>query len=394
MSPIHFLKIIFLLLSSTSFLCCSKQIKKTNTTINKQLPVVFKNEITIAVGGDWSDKWGKNGATEKSLAIGAKHDVILMAGDLSYSGKDGDFDYNIQNAKNWSAKVNTIVKDTPILFVAGDHDSKNQDGDILTYAKELNYPNGKNGVLSPTGKLPGYNYEGKYPYLWYNDIIEGDIKVRIVGTSSAFQETESEPKSMQKYLKHTYAIGGDNYEWIEAVYADAKSKDYWILHLNHLPWIDMGKNQSFVNSQGLIDLASTYGVNILMTGSSHNIWRTKPLKINDNCPSISLTKNATGANPACVGNIGNTNYKKSDGLIQTHVGVAGKTSAISLKKYPDACNPKADGEVMHYAAQGTCLTSAITGIVSLKITNKKLSGQFIKTDGSIFKPYSFVLEKE
>ena len=49
---------------------------------------------------------------------------------------------------------------------------------------------------------------------------------------------------------------------------------------------------------------------------------------------------------------------------------------------------------MHYAAQGTCLTSAITGIVSLKITNKKLSGQFIKTDGSIFKPYSFVLEKE
>lgn len=155
----------------------------------------------------------------------------------------------------------------------------------------------------------------------------------------------------------------------------------------------MGKNQSFVDSQGLINLASTYGVNILMTGSSHNIWRTKPLKLRDNCSSIALTTNADGANAACVGNTDNHYYKKTDGLIQTHVGVAGKTSAISLKKYPDACNANKDGEVKYYAAEGTCVTSAITGVVSLKITKERLSGKFIKIDGSIFKPYSFFVDK-
>ena len=354
-----------------------------------------ENEISIVVGGDWDDKWGDSGVTQQSLSIGASHDVILMAGDLSYAGIDGDFKYNIQNAKNWAAKVNAIVGKTPVLFVAGDHDSRKQDGDIMTYANALNYPDGTDGVMPPTGKLAGLDYEGKYPYLWFNDIIDGDVKVRIVGTSSAFQETSYEPTSMHKYLVNTYAAGSENYKWIEAVYADARDKGYWILHLNHLPWIDMGKNQSFADSQDLIDLASTYGVNILITGSSHNIWRTKPLKIDaDRCPTIALTTDAQGANPACVGNHGNTHYKKSDGLIQTHDGVAGKTNAFDLEKYPDACDPKVDGEVMYYAADGTCVTSAITGIVSLRITEKSLSGEFIKTDGSVFVPYTFVVERD
>ena len=157
-----------------------------------------RNEITIAAGGDWDDLWGDSGATQQSLSIGAAHDVILMAGDLSYAGKDGDVTYNIQNAKDWAANVNAIVGGTPVLFVAGDHDSSNQDGDIMTYANALNYPDGTGGVMPPTGKLAGFDYEGKYPYLWFSDIIDGDVKVRIVGTSSAFQETPYEPISMQK----------------------------------------------------------------------------------------------------------------------------------------------------------------------------------------------------
>ena len=132
-----------------------------------------------------------------------------------------------------------------------------------------------------------------------------------------------------------------------------------------------------------------------MTGSSHNIWRTKPLRINqDDCPSITLTTHADGANPGCVGNHGNTYYKKSEGLIQAHAGVAGKTSAFNLKKYPDACDPKADGEVMHYAADDTCVTKAITGVVSLEITQTMLSGKFIQTDGKVFEPYKFVVKRD
>ena len=155
----------------------------------------------------------------------------------------------------------------------------------------------------------------------------------------------------------------------------------------------MGKNQSFIDSQGMIDLASKYGVNVLLTASSHNIWRTKPLKTNDDtCTSIALTTTSLGANANCVGNHDNKTYKKSDGLIQAHVGVAGKTSALNTNKYPDACDPNADGEVRHYLAEGTCIKTAITGIVSLTITKKSLRGDFLKTDGSLFKPYSFVIE--
>ena len=185
------LKTLFFLFSITSISYCYSQ-KHNNT-------------ITIAAGGDWDDHWGKNGATQKSLELASKHDLILMVGDLSYAGIDNNLSYNIQNAINWSQKANNIAKKTPILFVGGDHDSNNQDGDILTYAKHLNGPNGNNGVLAPTGLIKNHKHEGKYPYLWYSDIIKGDNKVRIVGTSSAFQETECEPQKMHKYLKYTYA---------------------------------------------------------------------------------------------------------------------------------------------------------------------------------------------
>lgn len=384
-------KVIIYAICFFTFYSCSVIGRKGSESKN-----VDKSEvISIVVGGDWDDKWGPNGATELSLKKGSSSDLILMLGDLSYDGIDNDFSYNIQNAKQWATKANTVVGDTPILFVAGDHDSKSQDGDIMTYAKSLNYPTEKKAVSKPKGKLLGHSYEGKYPYLWFNDIVKGDSKVRVVATSVAFQESKTEPLEVQKYLKSQYAVGSDNYNWVEAVYADAQKKGYWIIHINHLPWIDMGKNQSFKDSQGMIDLASKYNVNVLLTASSHNVWRTKPLKVNKTtCPTIALTTSSSGANPNCVGNQDNKRYKKTDGLIQAHVGVAGKTSAISLKKYPDACDPESDGEVKHYVADNTCVTDAITGVVTLTIEKNYLKGDFVKIDGSLFEPYSFIIEKE
>ena len=378
---------------SVIIICTLYSFSMVKKNISSSNDIVSSESITIAIGGDWDDKWGPDGATELNLKKGSSHDLILMLGDLSYDGIDNDFNYNIQNAKNWASKANKVVGNTPMLFVAGDHDSKSQDGDIMTYAETLNFPDGKKAVHPPTGKLLGHHYEGKYPYLWFNDIVKGENKVRIVATSVAFQESNTEPTEMQKYLKFQYAVGSENYKWVEAVYADAQEKGYWIIHINHLPWIDMGKNQSFVDSQGMIDLASKYNVNVLLTASSHNIWRTKPLKINETtCTSIALTTSASGANPNCVGNQNNKIYKKTDGLIQAHVGVAGKTSGLNLEKYPDACDPNTDGEVRHYLADSTCVTDAITGIVTLTIKKEYLSGDFLKTDGSLFEPYSFIIK--
>ncbi|WP_405266590.1 metallophosphoesterase [Cellulophaga sp. Ld12] len=378
----------FILLCTLSTCLTSKK-----NSLSK-VPTNPSEVITIAVGGDWDDQWGPNGATTLSLTKGASHDLILMLGDLSYDGIDHNYEYNRNNARKWASKANKIAGTTPMLFVAGDHDSKNQDGDIMTYAKTLNLPNGRKSVGIPTGTVSKHAYKGKYPYLWYTDIIKGAAKVRVVATSVAFQESATETLEDQKYLKGKYAVGSENYEWVKAVYADAEQKGFWIIHINHLPWIDMGKNQSFIDSQGMIDLASTYNVNVLLTASSHNVWRTKPLKINDtNCSSIALSTSPNGANPHCVGSEDNQHYKKTDGLIQAHVGVAGKTKGLDLKKYPDACNPNADGEVLHYLADGTCTTDAITGIVSLKISANSIQGNFLKIDGSLFDPYSFTIEK-
>ncbi|WP_182249459.1 metallophosphoesterase [Cellulophaga baltica] len=206
---------------------------KRNSLSN--VPTNSSEVITIAVGGDWDDQWGPNGATTLSLTKGASHDLILMLGDLSYDGIDHNYEYNRNNAKKWASKANKIAGTTPMLFVAGDHDSKNQDGDIMTYAKTLNLPNGRKFVGIPTGTVSKHAYKGKYPYLWYTDIIKGAAKVRVVATSVAFQESATEPLEDQKYLKGKYAVGSENYEWVKAVYADAEQKGFWTIHINHLP---------------------------------------------------------------------------------------------------------------------------------------------------------------
>ena len=141
--------VLFLFFSCSTVKKSTVDLKKTNKT----------EVIKIAIGGDWDDEWGADGATTLSLKTGATHDLILMLGDLSYDGIDNDFDYNIKNAENWATKANNTVGNTPMLFVAGDHDSKNQDGDILTYAEWLNFPNGKKSVSPPTGKLEEHNFQ-------------------------------------------------------------------------------------------------------------------------------------------------------------------------------------------------------------------------------------------
>jgi len=59
--------------------------------VSRSSDVASTEVISIAIGGDWDDKWGPNGATELSLKKGSSSDLILMLGDLSYDGIDNDF---------------------------------------------------------------------------------------------------------------------------------------------------------------------------------------------------------------------------------------------------------------------------------------------------------------
>ena len=349
--------------------------------------------FSIAVAGDWDDHWGKPFSSGKrtttydSVLSAGKSDLIVLVGDLSY-GRDKLASPELQ-AQRWCDVSRKVSNNTPMIFVPGDHDSNRQDGDIATYAKCLTKPQGENGVNISSPQSKGY---GQYPYLYYVDVNKGDTTLRIVATSIAFQEEESEPEEAQKYFKQ-YEKGNANYRWLASVYEEAREKDYWIIHINHLPCIDMGKNQSF--GQGCADVVNLdieYGVNVLLTGSSHNIWRTHLFSHSNLCTEVPLTTTKDGANPACVNKQGSDQFVHGSGLIQAHAGAGGKTKA-SKRAIP--CDPDSDGEAAHYLAPETCGVNNVSGYVQLNVSATELNADYILTKSkTIFEPYSFKFIKK
>jgi len=353
------------------------------------------NRFSVAVAGDWDDFWGpslslssrKKTNTYDSMRLAGESDLIVLLGDLSY-GRD-KLPTPVLQAQRWCDVARQVSNNTPMIFVPGDHDSNRQDGDVATYVDCLPKPQGENGVRISEPQTQGY---GQYPYLYYVDVNKGDATLRIVATSIAFQEEESEPDSAQKYFLG-YEKGQGNYRWLEKAYQDAQDKGYWLIHINHLPCIDMGKNQTF--GQGcadVVNLGVEYGVNVLMTGSSHNIWRTHLFSHSTECPEVPLTKTKDGANSACVDKSGNTVFMHGSGLVQAHAGAGGKTSA-SKRAIP--CDPNSDGEAAHYLAPNTCGVSHVSGYVELNVSSNELRADYRLTQSNkLFEPYSFKFIKQ
>lgn len=342
------------------------------------------DSFSIAVAGDWDDHWGKvyskrkKHYTHDSMAEAGKDDLIVLVGDLSY-GRD-KLKTPQKQAQRWCDIAKEVSNNTPMIFVPGDHDSKAQDGDIATYEKCLTPPRGDIGAPQTAGY-------GMYPYLYYVDVKSGGATLRIVATSIAFQEEETEPKVAQKYFKG-YEKGQANYNWLKATYQQARENNYWIIHVNHLPCIDMGKNQNFGQGcQDIVNLDIESGVNILLTGSSHNIWRTYLLRHSKHCPQIPLTHKANGANPICAYKNNVNTFKYGEGLVQAHAGAGGKTSA---SKVAIPCDPRSDGEAAHYLAPKTCGVNNVAGFVRLNVSEHELKASYILTQhDKTFKPYEF-----
>lgn len=367
---------------------CSSVNEKTASENN-----VDDDSFSIAVAGDWDDHWGERYSSSKktltydSVLEAGKSDLIVLVGDLSY-GRDKLATPQLQ-AQRWCDVSRKVSNNTPMIFVPGDHDSDRQDGDVATYANCLTKPSANADVNISE---PQHDNYAQYPYLYYVDVNKGGTTLRIVATSIAFQEEESEPAEAQKYFKE-YEKGSANYRWLEKTYNDAKEKDYWIIHINHLPCIDMGKNQSF--GQGcadVVNLGVEYGVNVLLTGSSHNIWRTHLFSHSKDCPEVPLTKTKDGANPACVDKSDRNVFVHGQGLVQAHAGAGGKTKA-SKRAIP--CDPQSDGEAAHYLAPKTCGVNNVTGFVRLDVSANELSADYVLTKSkTLFEPYSFKFVKD
>lgn len=354
--------------------------------------MIDDGSFSISVAGDWDDFWGQEFSTHKktttydSVLEAGKSDLIVLVGDLSY-GRDKLPTPQLQ-AQRWCDVARQVSNNTPMIFVPGDHDSNRQDGDVATYVTCLTKPQANVGISISE---PQHDNYGQYPYLYYVDVRKGDTTLRIVATSIAFQEEESEPANAQKYFKD-YEKGSTNYRWLEKTYAEAREKEYWLIHVNHLPCIDMGKNQTF--GQGCADVVNLdieYGVNVLLTGSSHNIWRTHLFSHSDDCPEVPLTKTKDGANPACVDKSNNAVFRYGQGLIQAHAGAGGKTSA-SKRAIP--CDPESDGEAAHYLAPNTCGVSNVSGFVRLNVSKQELAADYVLGKSKeVIEPYSFMFTK-
>ena len=155
----------------------------------------------------------------------------------------------------------------------------------------------------------------------------------------------------------------------------------------------MGKNQTF--GQGCADVVNLdieYGVNVLLTGSSHNIWRTHLFSHSAGCPEVPLTKTKDGANPACVDKSDRRVFVHGEGLVQAHAGAGGKTKA-SKRAIP--CDPESDGEAAHYLAPNTCGVSNVSGFVRLNVSKNALAAEYVlgKTKETL-EPYSFTFVKD
>jgi len=381
------------------------------SSANDSNPSLPESKITITAAGDWDDHW--DGVTAKNLRNAANSDLIALLGDLSYGKNTPNqgtrIQQRIQNAKNWCrfAKFFANKGKTPMIFVPGDHDSVSLDGDIKTYADCLVPISSSSKVISqPKTKLLNsrISYLGHYPYLYYVDLKRGQAKVRVVGTTIAFPAPNDVVESKRKYL-HSYSLNSGspgNFEWLKEVYKDAKQRGYWLVHINHLPCIDMGKNLRFRDCQSIVDLDAKMGVNLILDGSSHSVWRTHPLKISGKCPTIKLSNSPVGANPECVLEgvrkrtrstpfRGYDEYFETDGLINLHAGTGGKRGNPG---YPDLCNPSRDSEVKHYGVRKTCRRGdQPSGILKLEFTSKQLIGRFVQDDGSEFLQYRFKVKR-
>lgn len=343
-------------------------------------------KFSVAVAGDWGDYWGTPYSkhnlplTQDSLSQASNDDLIVLLGNLS-EGK-GSAKGRVNQAQYWCDTANKVAKNTPMIFVPGEQDGIL--GDVATYTSCLTKPN--DYISKP--KTADY---GLYPYLYYVDIEGQGTTLRIVASSIDYKLADSDPQLAKKYSKG-YEKNQPNYNWLKKTYQEAKDNNYWIVHINHLPCIDMGKNRRYSKGcEDIVNLDIEAGVNILLTANSHNVWRTHLLRHTKHCPRVPLTNTASGANPACSNKNTSNVFKYGSGLVQAHAGAAGQLSA---NKNATPCNTRKDGEAAHYLAAGTCGVNSVTGFVRLNITEKELSASYILTGHKkTLKPYAFKIVK-
>lgn len=274
--------------------------------------------------------------TEQIHRLGS--DVHFAIGDLSY-GDPGD-------ERAWCEFVERRVGEAfPYELVAGNHESKGDDGSIDEFAACL--PN----------RVPGM--VGTYAREYYLDMPVDAPVVRFVMISPAIEFPDG---------TRSYGVGSDGYLWTLKAIEGARAEGIpWVIVGMHKPCLSMG-NYGCDPGADLVDLLVSQGVDLVLSGHEHLYQRSVQLALNAGCASTV----PGGIDAACVADR-DDDLTKGAGTVFVTNGAGGTDLRDVDLDDPDAA---------YFAAWAGANASPSWGNLVVRMDARKLVAAFVPAVGS------------
>lgn len=303
---------------------------------------VFK----VTAAGDY----GGNNNTKKvtELINHLAPDFHIALGDLSYS--------EIEPEDAWCKFMSEGLGKVPMLLVAGNHESKGEDGDIRNFAKCMPF----------TIDVP---MDGEYTKHYYFDYPKNINMARFIFISPDLEFLLENGKKE----KITYNRGTPEFTWLDNALADAREKNIeWIIVSMHKPCLST-EGKDCVIGESLSNYLIKAGTDIVLDGHAHLYERTYQLK----CVQIGRFDDT------CISNSSKEEYQKGEGTVFVTVGTGG----VNLRDYNSG-----DEERNYFASIFSKNQNPFYGVSSLKISKNSLEVLFIDSGEKISRD-KFVIKK-
>ncbi|MGR0219292.1 metallophosphoesterase [Agromyces sp. ZXT2-6] len=292
--------------------------------------------LAFTASGDIGSTPRSAATTEQIPRLGS--DVHFALGDLSY-GDPGD-----EGA--WCEFVERRVGEGfPYELVAGNHESKGDDGSIDEFAACL--PNRAPGLV------------GTYAREYYLDMPVDAPLVRFVMISPAIEFPDG---------IRSYGAGSDGYLWtLEAIEGARTEGIPWVVVGMHKPCLSVG-NYGCDPGADLVDLLVSQRVDLVLSGHEHLYQRSVQLSLSAGCASTV----PGGIDAACIADR-DDDLGKGAGTVFITIGTGGTDLRDANADDPDAA---------YFAALAGANANPSWGNLVVRIDARRLVATFVPAVGS------------
>ncbi|MCX6716816.1 MAG: metallophosphoesterase [Candidatus Taylorbacteria bacterium] len=343
----YFLFLAFLALVAFFIIQYTNEQAVKNNQANQPFPpvpfVVNVPTFSFTAAGDY----GMNKSTEgvMSLIRGINPNFHLALGDMIYSS---DVKYSV----DWCVFAKKFLGTIPIELLAGNHDTT--DGD---YNKLINcLPN----------SLPNDLYfKGEYGKEYYFDYPANNPMARFILLSPDL-------KFQDNPLPYEYNSTSSRYTWLNDRFNTPHTKGYpWVIILMHKLCISAGDKTCEIGKD-LPRLLIKQKADLVINGHDHIYARTNQIKcLKDDFDPECITESITG-----------DNYKQGSGTVFLTAGTGGQTGGL----LEEGKNSK---DIPYFKViYGSDNKNSEFGVLSVRVTNKNLYGDFIGVDGKVLDSFT------